>query len=71
MSKKSDVLTITYDYSDMKDVSALCVGRHTGDTIEILKIVLGDQADTLYRILTEQTLNAAIGPSKEITDEHE
>ena len=69
MSKKPDVLTVTYDYSDMKDVSALCVARHTGDTIKILKIVLGDQADTLYRLLTEQTLNAAIEPSKEITDE--
>lgn len=69
MNKLSDVLTITYDYSDMKDVPALCVGRHTGDTIEILKIVLGDQADTLYRILTEQTLNADIKLDKEITNE--
>lgn len=69
MSKKSDVLTITYDYSDMKDVSALCVGRNTGDTIEILKIVLGDQADILYRLLTEQIVKAAIAPDKETADE--
>lgn len=69
MSKKSDVLTITYDYSDMEDVSALCVGRHTGDTIEILKIVQGDQADILYRILTEQMVKAAIEPNKETADE--
>lgn len=68
MSKKPDVLTITYDYSGMKDVSALCVGRHTGDNIEILKIVLGDQADILYRLLTEQTLNAGIKLDKETTE---
>lgn len=71
MNKKSDVLTVTYDYSDMKDVPALCIGRHTGDTIEILKIVVGEQADILYRLLTEQALNADIKPGKEITDEHE
>lgn len=71
MNKKSDVLTVTYDYSDMKDVPALCVARHTGDTIEILKIVQGDQADILYRLLTEQIVNATIEPDKEITDEHE
>ena len=69
MNKKSDVLTVTYDYSDMKDVSALCIGRHTGDTIEILKIVQGDQADILYRLLTEQIVNAAIEPDKETADE--
>lgn len=69
MSKKSDVLTITYDHSDMKDVPVLCVGRHTGDTVEILKIVQGDQADILYRILAEQMVKAAIEPGKEITDE--
>lgn len=71
MNKLSDVLTVTYDYSDMKDVPVLCIGRHNGDTIEILKIVQGDQADTLYRLLTEQILNADIKPGKEITDEHE
>lgn len=70
MDKMSDVLTITYDHSDMKDVSALCVGRHTGDTIEILKIVQGDQADTLYHILTEQILNAAIELGKEQIDDN-
>ena len=69
MNKKSDVLTVTYDYSDMKDVPALCVARHTGDTIEILKIALGDQADILYRLLTEQGINADIKPDKEITGE--
>lgn len=68
MSKKSDVLTVTYDYSDMKDVPALCVARHTGDTIKILKIVLGDQADTLYRLLTRQTLNADIKLDEETTE---
>ena len=69
MNKKSDVLTVTYDYSDMKDVPVLCVARHTGDTIKILKIVQGDQADILYRLLTEQIVNAAIEPDKETPDE--
>ena len=68
MNKKSDVLTVTFDYSDMKDVSALCVARHTGDTLEILKIVQGDQADILYRLLTRQTLNPDIKLDKEITE---
>lgn len=69
MNKMSDVLTVTFDYSDMKDISALCVSRHTGDTLEILKIAQGDQADILYRLLTEQMLNADIKLDKEIIDE--
>lgn len=68
MNKKSDVLTVTYDYSDMKDVPVLCVARHTGDTIKILKIVQGDQADILYRLLTRQTLNADIKLDEETTE---
>lgn len=52
---KSDVLTVTYDYNDMTDVPTLCVARHTGDTIKVLKTVIGDQADTLYRLLSGDT----------------
>lgn len=54
MNKLSDILTITYDHSDMKDIPVLCVGRYTGDTIEIVKIAQGDQADTLYHLLVNQ-----------------
>ena len=55
----SDVLTISFD-SGLKDESALCVTRnYMGKTI-MLKMELGEQADILYHILTEQMTKAEI-----------
>ena len=55
----SDVLTVSFDYS-INDEPGLCVIRKIGDQVTVLKMELGEQADILYRLLTEQTTKAAI-----------
>ena len=48
------MLTVAYDKSD-KDVPCICVmkaGR--GHSYACLKMVIGEQAELLYRALTEQ-----------------
>lgn len=55
----SDILTVTFD-SGLKDESALCVTRKHGEKIIMLKMELGDQADILYHLLTEQMTKAEI-----------
>ena len=53
MKDISDVLTVSFD-SGLKDESALCVTRKHGEKIVVLKMELGEQADILYHLLTEQ-----------------
>jgi hypothetical protein len=60
----SDILTVSFD-SRLKDESALCVSRKIGDQITVLKMELGEQADILYRLLTEQMTKAAIRAESE------
>lgn len=60
----SDVLTVSFD-SGLKDESALCVSRKFGEKIVVLKMELGEQADILYRILTEQMAKAEIKAESE------
>ncbi len=55
----SDILTVSFD-SGVKDESALCVTRKYGEKIIMLKMELGEQADILYHLLTEQTAKAEI-----------
>lgn len=55
----SDVLTVSFD-SGSKDESALCVSRKHGEKINVLKMELGEQADVLYHLLTEQMTKAEI-----------
>ena len=55
----SDVLTVSFD-SGFNDESALCVTRKHGEKIIMLKMELGEQADILYRLLTEQMTKAEI-----------
>ena len=55
----SDVLTVSFDCG-LKDESALCVTRKHGEKIIMLKMELGEQADILYRLLTEQMTKAEI-----------
>lgn len=52
MESVSDTLTVTFD-SSPTDKAALCVSRKVNDNIDVLKIVSGEQADILYRLLTE------------------
>lgn len=60
----SDVLTVSFD-SGLKDESALCVTRKYGEKIIGLKMELGEQADILYRLLTEQMTKAEIKTESE------
>ena len=53
MREISDILTVSYD-AGSKDESALCVTRKCGEKIIILEMIVGEQADILYRSLTKQ-----------------
>lgn len=59
MKNISDILTVSFD-NGLKDESALCVSRKCGEKIVVLKMELGEQADILYRLLTEQMAKAEI-----------
>lgn len=54
-----DILTVCF-VSKSKDKSALCVSRKNGEEISVLKVETEEQADILYRLLTEQTTKAEI-----------
>lgn len=60
----SDVLAVSFD-SGLKDESALCVTRKYGEKIIVLKMELGEQADILYYLLTEQMTKAEIKTESE------
>ena len=64
---RSDVLTVSFD-SGAKDEPALCVTRKHGEKIIMLKMELGEQAEILYRLLTEQMTKAEIKTGKEGTE---
>ena len=64
MRDASDVLTVSFD-SGLKDKSALCVTRKCGEKIVMLKMELGEQADILYHLLTEQMAKAEIKTESE------
>mgnify|MGYP007101905157 CR=1 FL=1 len=54
-----DILTVTFE-GGLKDEAALCVSRKCGEKIVVLKMELGDQANILYYLLTEQMAKAEI-----------
>lgn len=60
-----DVLTVSFD-SESKDESALCVVRKRNGKITMLKMELGEQADILYHLLTEQMTKAEIKTKSEV-----
>ena len=64
MNNVSDVLTVSFD-SGLKDEPALCVTRKHGEKIIMLKMELGEQADILYHLLTEQMTKAEIKTESE------
>ena len=64
MKYVSDVLTVSF-YSGLKDEPALCVARKNGEKIIVLKMELGEQADILYHLLTEQRTKAEIKAESE------
>ena len=59
MNGVSDILTVSFD-NGLKDESGLCVTRKYGEKIIVLKMELGEQADILYSLLTEQMTKAEI-----------
>ena len=64
MSDISDVLTVSFD-NGLNDEPALCVTRKYGEKIIMLKMELGEQADILYHLLTEQMTKAEIKAESE------
>lgn len=64
MKAVSDTLTVTFD-SSLKDEVGLCVSRVVNGKIVVLKMELGEQADILYYLLTEQTAKAEIKTESE------
>lgn len=59
MKVTSDILTVTFD-SSLDDEAAICVSRVVNGKVVVLKMELGEQADILYHLLTEQTAKAEI-----------
>lgn len=64
MKAISDTLTIIYD-SSWDDEAGICVAREVNGNIVILKMELGEQADILYHLLTEQMTKAEIKEGKD------
>ena len=63
MKDISDILTVSFD-NGLKDESALCVTRKQGGDYSILKMELGEQADILHYLLTNQIAKAEIKTEK-------
>ena len=55
----SDMLTVTFD-SSSHDEAEICVSRVVNGKVVVLKMELGEQANILYDLLTEQTAKAEI-----------
>lgn len=64
MKVTSDTLTVTFD-SSLKDEAGICISRTVNGKTKILKMELGEQADILYHLLTEQTAKAEIKAESE------
>lgn len=65
MSSISDVLTVSFD-KGLKDESAFCVARICDGKAAVLKMEIGEQADILYKLLTEQMVKAEIKAESEV-----
>lgn len=64
MRNVSDILTVSF-VNGLRDESALCVTRKCGEKTIVLKMELGEQADILYHLLTEQMSKAEIKAESE------
>lgn len=64
MKVASDTLTVTFD-SNLEDEIGICVSRVVNGKVVVLKMELGEQADILYHLLTEQTTKAEIKAESE------
>ena len=59
MKAISDTLTVTFD-RNLDDVAGMCIARVVNGKVVVLKMELGEQADILYHLLTEQMTKAEI-----------
>lgn len=64
MKGTSDTLTVTFD-SSLDDEAGICVSRVVNGKVFVLKMELGEQADILYQLLTEQMTKAEIKAESE------
>jgi hypothetical protein len=64
MAVISDTLTVIFD-SSSDDELGICVSRVVNGKVVILKMELGEQADILYHLLTEQMTKAEIKKKSE------
>ena len=55
----TDTLAVTFD-SSLYGEAGICVSRKVNGKIVVLKMELGEQADILYHLLTEQMTKAEI-----------
>ena len=62
---KEDRLIVGFDNA-MNDEGGICVMRQDGENIKIVKMELGEQAEILYRLLTEQMTKAEIKAESEV-----
>lgn len=67
MKNISDVLTVVFD-SSLDDESGLCVSREVNGKMKVLKMEIGEQADILYHLLTEQTAKVEIKAESKVLD---
>lgn len=53
----TDLLYVSFDKNEKTGETGLCVGRQTGkEEHTILKMVLDEQAELLYKVLTNQSI---------------
>lgn len=56
-----DLLYVSFDKDEKNGETGICIGRKKDDGSHVvLKIELDEQAEILYRLLTEQSTKAAI-----------
>lgn len=61
-----DLLYVSFDKNEKNGETGLCVGRVNDDgSHSILKMELDEQAEILYKILTDQSIKAQIRSDKE------
>jgi len=64
MKVKPDTLIAAFDCS-LDDKAGVCISRVVNGEVFVLKIELGEQADVLYRLLTEPKTKAEIKAESE------
>lgn len=64
MRTTSDTLVVTFD-DNLKDKASLIFSRVVKRKVVFVKVEVGEQADILYRLLTDQTAKAEIKAESE------